>query len=216
MNAVFFDVDGTLIDSRADLGATVNFTRRALGLPPIPAEEAVSYVGCGARRLLERAIPEMGGRFDEVWPLFAEQYRAHMLDETTLYPDVRTTLAELRDRGWLMGVNTNKPNFACRAILDHFGLLRYFGDAIVAGGDCAEMKPSALPLRQAAARMHGHRLSARDWMVGDSWTDMESGANAGVRTAFCAFGFGSLREARYTVKIGRFGELLRYLKAEED
>ena len=215
MHAVFFDMDGTLIDSRADLGAAVNFTRAALGLSPIPLDEAISYVGCGARALLERAIPERAGRFDEIWPLFVEQYRAHMLDRTALYPGVYTTLAALRDRGWLMGVNTNKPNFACRAILAHFGLARYFGDAVVAGGDCPEMKPSALPLREAAARMRGHRLSSHDWMVGDNWTDMDCGARAGVRTAFCTFGFGNLKDARYTVKIGRFDELLRYLKADE-
>lgn len=215
MNAVFFDMDGTLIDSRADLGATVNFTRAALGLAPIPLEEAISYVGNGARFLLEHAIPEQTGRFDEIWPLYTEQYRAHMLDQTTLYPGVRATLAELHDRGWLMGINTNKPNFACRAILEHFGLARYFGNAVVAGGDCPEMKPSALPLRQAASRLRGHRLSAHDWMVGDNWTDLESGVNAGIKTAFCTFGFGHLRESRYTVKINRLDELLRYLKAEE-
>ena len=143
MNAVFFDMDGTLIDSRADLGATVNFTRAALGLAPIPLEEAISYVGNGARFLLEHAIPEWAGRFDEIWPMYVEQYRAHMLDRTTLYPGVRATLAELHDRGWLMGINTNKPNFACRAILEHFGLARYFGNAVVAGGDCPEMKPGS-------------------------------------------------------------------------
>ena len=215
MNAAFFDLDGTLIDSRADLGATVNFTRQELGLAPIPQEEAVSYVGNGARRLLERAIPEMAGRFDEIWPMYREQYQAHMLDQTVLYPGVRSTLAELHDRGWLMGINTNKPNFACRAILEHFGIARYFGNAVVAGGDCPELKPSPLPLRQTAALMRGHRLSSRDWMVGDSWTDMECGVNAGVKTAFCTFGFGQLKEARYTIKINRFDELLRHLKAED-
>ena len=215
MNAVFFDMDGTLIDSRADLGATVNFTRAALGLAPIPLEEAISYVGNGARFLLEHAIPEWAGRFDEIWPMYVEQYRAHMLDRTTLYPGVRATLAELHDRGWLMGINTNKPNFACRAILEHFGLARYFGNAVVAGGDCPEMKPSGLPLRQAASQLNGHRLSAHDWMVGDNWTDLASGANAGIKTAFCTFGFGHLKESRYTVKINRLDELLRYLKAEE-
>lgn len=215
MNAVFFDMDGTLIDSRADLGATVNFTRAALGLAPIPLEEAISYVGNGARFLLEHAIPEWAGRFDEIWPMYVEQYRAHMLDRTTLYPGVRATLAELHDRGWLMGINTNKPNFACRAILEHFGLARYFGNAVVAGGDCPEMKPSGLPLRQAASQLNGHRLSAHDWMVGDNWTDLDSGSNAGIKTAFCTFGFGHLKESRYTVKINRLDELLRYLKAEE-
>ncbi|MBR4652448.1 MAG: HAD hydrolase-like protein [Kiritimatiellae bacterium] len=215
MNAVFFDMDGTLIDSRADLASAVNFTRVDLGLAPLPQEQVVSFVGCGARYLLENAIPEITGRFDELWPQFSANYQAHMLDATTLYPGVRRTLAELADRGWLMGINTNKPNFATAGILEHFGLKRYFGAAVIAGGDCVEMKPSGLPLRECAARMRGHRLSAHDWMVGDNWTDMESGTNAGVKTAFCTFGFGHLRESRYTIKINRFEELLRYLKPED-
>ena len=208
-------MDGTLFDSREDLGAAVNSTRKALGLEPIPQDTAISFVGRGARYLLENAIPEAAGRFDEIWPMYLEQYKAHMLDTTVPYPGVRSTLAELHDRGWLMGINTNKPRFAAVAILDHFGFTRYFRDAIVAGGDCDDMKPSAAPLRLAASRMRGHRLSTHDWMVGDNWTDMESGTNAGVKTAFCTFGFGHLNDSRYTIKINRFEDLLRYCKAEE-
>ncbi len=52
-------------------------------------------------------------------------------------------------------------------------------------------------------------------MVGDNWTDMDCGRNAGVKTAFCTFGFGRLRESRCTMKINRFDELLRYCKAED-
>ena len=211
MNAVFFDLDGTLFDSRADLAGAVNFTRRDLGLAPLPQETVIGFVGCGARYLLENAIPEQAGRFDELWPRFSANYRAHMLDETVLYPGVRDTLAELADRGWLMGVSTNKPNFAAREMLVHYGLARYFGEAVIAGGDCAEMKPSGLPLRECAARMHGHVLSPDDWMVGDNWTDMDSGSAAGIKTAFCAFGFGHLNESGYTVRINRFDELLRHL-----
>ena len=215
MNAVFFDMDGTLFDSRADLAGAVNSTRADLGLEPLPLETVIGFVGRGARYLLENTIPERVGEFDDLWPRFGENYRAHMLDQTVLYPGVRNTLAELADRGWLMGINTNKPNFAAREMLDHYGILRYFGNAIVAGGDCPEMKPSGLPLRECAARMRGHRLSSHDWMVGDSWTDMESGAAAGVKTAFCTFGFGTLGESRCTVKINRFDELLRFLKPED-
>ena len=215
MNAVFFDLDGTIFDSRADLASAVNYTRRDLGLSLLPQDVVIGFVGRGARHLLENAIPEKAGCFDELWPQFSANYRAHMLDETVLYPGVRTTLAALADRGWLMGINTNKPNFAAREMLAHYGILRYFGDAIIAGGDCVEMKPSGLPLRECAARMRGHRLSSHDWMVGDNWTDMESGTAAGLKTAFCTFGSGHLRESRYTIKINRFDELLRYLKPED-
>ncbi len=213
MNAVFFDMDGTLIDSKADLAATVNHTRRDLGLEELPQETVIGFVGQGARYLLEHAIPERTG--DMIVEIFRIHYAEHCCEAVTLYPGVRETLTELVRRGWLLGVNTNKPNFATRMILEKFGLLRLFGDAIVAGGDCAEMKPSALPLRECAARLRGHRLSSHDWMVGDSWTDLDCAVNAGVKGAFCSYGFGQLRESRYTVRISRFEELLRYLKDED-
>lgn len=215
MNAVFFDMDGTLIDSRADLAATVNHTRCELGLAELPQEEVLTHVGQGARHLLAHAIPERADDVEALWEIFRSHYAEHMLESVELYPTVRQTLDELARRGWLLGINTSKPAFATRAILEHFGLLRYFGNAIVAGGDCAEMKPSALPLRECAARLRGHRLSSHDWMVGDSWTDMQCAANAGVKGAFCTFGFGKLADSRFTVKINRLDELLRYLKPEE-
>ena len=191
MNAVFFDMDGTLFDSRADLASAVNYTRGDLGLKPLPQEVVVGFVGRGARYLLEKAIPEVTGRFDELWPQFSANYKAHMLDETFLYPGVRETLDELAARGWLMGINTNKPNFAARDMLAHFGILHHFGDAIIAGGDCAEMKPSALPIRECAQRMNGHEPSPDDWMVGDNWTDIDSGHAVGFRTAYCSYGYGA-------------------------
>lgn len=215
MNAVFFDMDGTLIDSRADLAATVNHTRRDLGLAELSQEDVLPHVGQGARYLLAHAIPERADDVEALWEIFRSHYAEHMLESVELYPSVRQTLEELARRGWLMGINTSKPAFATRAILEHFGLLRYFGNAIVAGGDCAEMKPSALPLRECAARLRGHRLSSHDWMVGDSWTDMQCATNAGIKSAFCSFGFGRLGDSRFTVRINRMDELLRYLKAED-
>ena len=209
MKAAFFDMDGTLIDSKADLAATVNHTRRDLGLGELPTETVIGFVGRGARYLLDHAIPERTG--ESVAAIFRSHYAEHCCESVTLYPGVRETLEALARRGWLLGVNTNKPNFATRMILEKFGLDRLFGAAVVAGGDCAEMKPSALPLRECAARMGGHRLSADDWMVGDSWTDLDCATNAGVKGAFCAYGFGQLGDARYTVRLDRFDDLLRHL-----
>lgn len=213
MNAVFFDIDGTLFDTKADMAATVNHTRRELGLKEISEDEVISHVGLGARYFLETSIPECS--YEEVHERFMRHYEEHCDERVQPYPGVVRTLAELRDRGWLMGINTNKPNFAVRKILEKFGLTRYFGSAIVAGGDGVELKPSAASIRECAARLRGHRLSSHDWMVGDSWTDMQCAENAGVKAAFCCFGFGKLNDTRFTVKINRFDELLRYLKPEE-
>ena len=209
MKAAFLDMDGTLIDSKADLAATVNHTRRDLGLGELPTETVIGFVGRGARYLLDHAIPERTG--ESVAAIFRSHYAEHCCESVTLYPGVRETLEALARRGWLLGVNTNKPNFATRMILEKFGLDRLFGAAVVAGGDCAEMKPSALPLRACAAPVGGHRLAPDAWMVGDSWSDLDCATNAGVRGAFCAYGFGQLGDARYTVRLDRFDDLLRHL-----
>jgi phosphoglycolate phosphatase len=209
--ACFFDLDGTLIDSRADLAATVNETRRAAGLPPLEMDEVLVHVGHGAKHLLSHAIAERPDAAETLWDVFQKNYAAHMNREVTLYPGVRRTLTELAARGWKLGVNTSKPAFATQAILARFGLTDLFAGAVVAGGDCPAFKPSALPLEMCAARLGGHRLSARDWMVGDSDADMLCAANAGVNGAFCSFGFGRLGAAPCTVRIDSFEELLTHL-----
>ena len=213
MNAVFFDIDGTLFDTKADMAATVNHTRRELGLAEITEDEVMTHVGLGARYFLETSIPERS--YEEIHEVFMRHYGEHCCERVQPYPGVMRTLAELRDRGWLLGINTNKPNFAVRQILEKFGLSRYFGSAVVAGGDGVPLKPDAQSLRACAARLRGHRLSSHDWMVGDSWTDMQCATNAGVKGAFCTFGFGKLNDSRFTIKINRFEELLRHLKAED-
>ena len=207
MNACFFDMDGTLIDSRADLVATVNHTRNDLGLAALPEADVLSCVGQGAKYLLEHAIPECVGKLDEANACFMRRYAEHCCDRVELYPGVMRTLEALASRGWHLGIVTNKPAFAARRILEHLGIRGLFGNAVVAGGDCTELKPSAAPLVECASRI-SHDVSAADWMVGDSWTDMACATAAGVKGAFCAFGFGRLRDADYAVRLERMDDLL--------
>lgn len=207
MKAAFFDLDGTLIDSRADLARTVNHTRRDLGFAELPLADILAHVGQGAKYLLAHAIPERADDVELLWEIFRSHYAEHMLDTVALYPTVRETLEALRARGWKLGINTAKPNFAVRAVLEKLDILDFFGDAIIAGGDCPEMKPSALPLRLCAERM-GHRLTPEDWMIGDHWTDLRCAENAGVKSAFCAFGFGKQNDAPCTIRLNRMIDLL--------
>jgi len=211
MHAAFFDLDGTLFDTRADLVATVNHTRRDLGLAELATEVAISYVGQGARYLLEHAIPEATCPYDALWENFLSHYAEHCCESVKPYAGVLETLDELAARGWKLGVNTNKPNFAARLILEKFGVTRHFGEAVVAGGDGFPLKPDPASLRACAARLGGHELTPDDWMVGDNWTDMRCAEAAGVKSAFCTFGFGYLRDSTFTVKIDRFDELLVHL-----
>ena len=207
MKTALFDLDGTLIDSRADLVCAVNLTRRDFGLAPQPDEAIVSCVGDGVRRLIERAIPERPELWDDMVARQRENYGAHLLDQTRLYPGVRAAVESLSARGWRLGIVTNKPGFFVRPILEGLGVLSFFG-AIVGGGDCSRLKPDPEPLR-LAARLLGAELTADDWMVGDHVTDLESGRNAGVRRCFCRYGFGEARGEAFDMAVDALDEFAR-------
>lgn len=208
MHAAFFDVDGTLCDTRADLASTVNHTRHDFGLRPLSQEAVLSFVGSGAKYLLSHAISELADNVDELWKVFASHYAEHATEKVSLYPGVIETLDALKEKGWKLGVVTNKPRFAVDAIFDKLGLTNYFGSAIVAGGDIAELKPSAAPIFACAQKL-GHELTGEDWMIGDSWNDLDSAKNANVKSAFCAFGFGNPKSCKMTVKLESMLDFLK-------
>ena len=206
MRTALFDLDGTLIDSRADLALAVNLTRQDFGLQPQRQETIVACVGDGVRLLIERAIPERPDLWEAMLVRQRENYRAHYLDQTVLYPGVKETLSALSSAGWHLGVVTNKPGVFTRPILDSLGVLSFFG-AVVGGGDCPELKPDPAPLQFAAAQM-GVALTPKDWMIGDNVTDLEAGARAGLRCCFCRYGFGETRGAAYDLAVDRLDAFL--------
>jgi phosphoglycolate phosphatase len=211
--AVFFDLDGTLIDSKSDLAAAVNHTRRDLGLGEWPQDRIIAAVGRGARHLLDcTVLEELKGAetapvFEEILAAFRARYIEHCRETVALYPGVRAALETLRDAGWLLGVNTNKPNYATSLILEYLDIKDFFGAAVVAAGDCPELKPAAATLEACSARMGRASLLPDDWMVGDSWADMRCAENAGINGAFCTFGFGRLEDSRCTVSIDSMSRL---------
>ena len=88
---LIFDLDGTLIESKWDIAASVNLTLAELGLPQRPIEEIFGFVGDGVKQLLRLSIGE-GSRvtFDEALRVFRSQYLAHCLDRTDVLSRCRT------------------------------------------------------------------------------------------------------------------------------
>jgi phosphoglycolate phosphatase len=200
MNAIFFDLDGTLVDSRADLALAVNLTRRDLGLAARSQAEVVACVGEGLRNLVRRAIPECDdARLDEAIECARGHYRDHLLDATVAYPTVPEALRRLRAGGWRLAVVTNKPRDATDAILAGLGLAPLL-DAVVGGGEGAALKPDPAPVRLAAARL-GVTGLAGSWIVGDHFTDLEVGRRLGLRRCFCRYGFGDPRDEAYDLAV---------------
>src|ERR1700745_3806849 len=108
MNLVIFDLDGTLIDSQLDLVHAVNAARGLMNLPAISEELVSSYVGNGAPVLMRRALGPEASDADVARGLefFLQYCRAHMLDNTCLYPGVRDALDRLHEAGAKLAVLT--------------------------------------------------------------------------------------------------------------
>ncbi len=204
---LIFDLDGTLIDSRADLAAGINHMRAQYGLEPLPLETVVGYIGNGVRRLVEGSLQGADVDVDEALRINKEYYYSHLTVHTTLYDGVVDGIGRLAKAGHTLAVLTNKPGNPSRAILQHFGISDRFA-AIIGGGDIDALKPDPGGVFRCS-ELAGLDLSAA-WMIGDHYTDLAVAANAGIRSAFVRYGFGEEREYKPDVYFASFSELVGY------
>ncbi|MBI4479808.1 MAG: HAD-IA family hydrolase [Acidobacteria bacterium] len=192
---LIFDLDGTLIDSKTDLVMSVNATLRYLSRESLDEQTVSSYVGQGSQVLIQRALGE-GVSPEEIargLQYFLDYYRAHKLDHTTLYPEVRETLERLangnRSVERLLAVLTNKPVRVSREILEALELISLF-QCVYGGNSFETKKPDPAGLR-AILQETGVAASAA-MIVGDSDVDIQTGAAAGIWTCGVTYGFGKL------------------------
>ena len=183
---LIFDLDGTLVDSKKDLTASVNYIRTRFDLPVLTEQEIARFIGNGALMLIRRALDSKATE-DNVQTglqMFLSYYRAHMLDSTTLYPGVRETLDRLSD--CKLAVLTNKPvHFSC-AMLDGLGIYRHFV-SVYGGNSFDHKKPDPVGVYQILSDTKGQR--ERTWIVGDSAVDVQTGRNASIRTCGVTYGY---------------------------
>ena len=204
---LIFDLDGTLIDSRADLAAGINHMRAQFGLAPLAVETVGGYVGDGVRLLVERSLQGADVDADEALAINLEYYFAHLTVHTTLYPGVEEGLRQLAKAGHKLALLTNKQGKSSRAIMRHFGLDGLFS-AIVGGGDVAHLKPEPDGIFQCLETAAATASNA--WMIGDHYTDLAVAKNAGVKSAFVSYGFGEERGYEPSVYFASFAELVGY------
>jgi phosphoglycolate phosphatase len=185
-----FDLDGTLIDSKADIACSVNLALARMSLPAVEPSRITEFVGSGVKVLIVRALQESLRRDAEsdlvrrTTEHYLSAYENHLLDRTSLYPGVREALDRL---SWAeMSVITNKPERFSRRILEALGIAAHF--RIILGGDSTPLrKPDPGPLRLIMERC-GIPPSLTV-MVGDSLVDIQAGKAAGALTCGITGGF---------------------------
>ncbi len=202
-----FDLDGTLVDSRADLAAGINHMRGHYGLESLSLETVSGYIGNGVRKLVERSLQGADVDVDEALQINKAYYCAHLTVHTALYEGVADGIKQLANAGHKLAVLTNKPGDPSREILTHFGLNDSFF-AILGGGDIEHLKPEPDGIFQCL-EVSGVD-SSKAWMIGDHYTDLAVAENSGIKGVLVTYGFGEARGHKPVAHFASFSELVEY------
>ncbi|BCD67328.1 phosphoglycolate phosphatase [Nitratiruptor sp. YY09-18] len=211
--AIFFDLDGTLIDSAPDLADALNFTLDSLGLPTYSLDTIRNWIGGGASMLVKRGLS--GSKeiidldenfFHKALDIFMEYYSQNLTNKTSLYPHAKEVLDSLR-KNYKLALITNKPSVFVEPILNHFGLDHF---SLVLGGDSLpQKKPSAMPLLHALERFDIKSNEAL--MVGDSASDYFAAKEANVPVVLVSYGYDQDIDKFDTPKITSLQILMEFL-----
>jgi phosphoglycolate phosphatase len=189
--AVVFDLDGTLVDTAADLQAHVNAVLGEFGRPELALADVRLLVGDGARTLLRRGLEASGGvpvgvDLDRLHARFLARYTADPARFSAVHAGVAPVLERLQAQGLRLGVCTNKPQAPTERLLAALGLHRFF-EAIVGGDAAPAKKPDARHLSAVFERLG--TAPARAVMVGDSGNDLLAARALGVPCILVSFGY---------------------------
>lgn len=205
---VILDLDGTLVDTKADIIRSLNTTLVERNLPAFPESAILEYVGYGIAPLIQKTFSA------ELAPVIIEEFLARyareVAVESRLYPGWDLFFKDFPEVAKV--VLTNKPQPHAEALMRELDIARFF-NAIYGRGAFAENKPSPVPIQQIL-RMH---LFSGDQalIVGDMDSDIIAGQRAGIETCAVLFGYGrgaELLDLKPTFSISSVGELLELLR----
>lgn len=190
-----FDLDGTLLDTSADLTAATNHALALAGRPTLTQAQVKPMIGLGAKHMLEQGLMATGGVAEDAFkPLYRallRHYEDNIAVHTRLFPGGAEALDALDAMGVKYGIVTNKFESLAVKVLHELGLIDRM--AFVIGGDTLgkeNAKPSAAPIHEMIRRClaNGARGGAAAF-IGDSIYDVMAAKNAGVPSVACRFGF---------------------------
>jgi phosphoglycolate phosphatase len=209
MRCAIFDLDGTLVDTAADLIGAANdaLGGAGAGAPLDPSRDA-STAFRGGRAMLRLGFARAGharseGEIDAAHDALLDAYEARIDRQSSFYPGAVAAVEALRSRGWTTGICTNKPERLARLLIGRLGA-RHLFDALVGADTLPVRKPDPAPLIEAVRRAGG-RL-ARAVLVGDTATDRETARAAGVASVMITFG----PDGQGVAALGAHGLLDRY------
>lgn len=194
VKAVMVDLDGTLLDTAADLAAAANGMLKRLGLPERNPALIQTFIGKGMANLVKRCLTgkhDLNAEpdaelFARAMPLYEEIYARVMHENTSPYPGVVEGLQALRDAGLRLACITNKSEKFTLPLLEATGLRKFF-ELVICGDTLPRRKPDPLPLTHVCERF-GIRPQ-EIVLIGDSRNDVEAARAAGCRVLCVPYGY---------------------------
>ena len=185
-DTIFFDVDGTLVDSRNDIAKAINYALSELGLKEKPGDLIVSYIGTGVKDLIGKSLgKDHSALVDRAEDIFSRYYVKHSTDESKLYPHVRDILEYFKNKRKF--ILTNRYERFADLTLRGLGVRDYFED-IIGGDDENCMKPSACVIDKVLPGLKVDR--DRSVIVGDMAIDIMMAKNSGMKSCWVTYGLG--------------------------
>lgn len=193
IKAALFDLDGTLVNSAEDLGRATASVLESYGVEAKwTKEDYISFVGNGARKLLDRAFEHKlsDEELTKALELFQEKYNEMLLDNAYVYDGVREALDKIREMGVKLAVVTNKPHKCAVKMVETLFGKDYFNVIIGATEDVAK-KPNPYTANLALKKLDCPPGEAI--FFGDSDVDIYTAKNAGIESVGCSWGFRSFK-----------------------
>lgn len=203
MKSLFFDLDGTIVDSSEGIFASVRYAMAKMQLEPLTDKQLRRFIGPPLSKSFEKLglSPESAA---EGVAYYRENYRAGGIFQAQVYDGIATLLAQLgRDPEISVYLATSKPEVFAKQILEHFQLAAHF-DGIY-GADMAGERVAKEAVLAYALAAAGTKDKKQAWMIGDREHDMIGGALNGVTPVGVLWGFGDQQElatagAKYLVE----------------
>jgi phosphoglycolate phosphatase len=195
-SAILFDLDGTLLNTLADLGNSMNAVLRSMGLPVHPLDAYKRFVGDGLAVLARRALPpdrQDDAAVDACVAAMRREYGVRAFDRTRPYDGIPELLNECARRGLATAVVSNKPHDMTVQMVGRL-LDRWRFNAVFGARDGVPRKPDPAAILEAAA-VSGTDPS-RFVYLGDTGTDMRAATAAGMYPVGALWGFRDERELR--------------------
>ena len=191
VQALVFDLDGTLVDTAPDLLHATNHVLQMVERKPVTMAQLRTFVGHGAMNLIERGVNASGPALDadtlkRMHRSFLDYYGNNIAVSSVMFDGIPQLLEAASNRGLKLGVCTNKIEALSLKLLAELGIIGKFG-AVVGGDTLPVMKPDPAPLREAASRLAVPL--ANTIMLGDSETDIRTAQNAGIPVIAVTFGY---------------------------